>query len=172
MEKPFQQVVWEECIDEERCIKIFGKKHCVRIGACIRIVHESANYYLEIDAFGQRWRWNLTNACYVFYEVGIARFKICAEPKAGNKGVRLALEGCIGVDGVSKCWTLFAQDVTWFKASDLTGDQLEILGVDRLIGSKRTGTKESLKAVGEFFGSMQGDLDEDQITAVLAAPAT
>jgi len=158
-----QSVVWQACIDEERCISVLGRRYCIRIAACIRILFENNNYFLEIEAFGQRWRWNLTNACHTFYEVGIARFKLCAEPR--ERGVRLILEGCLGVDSVEKCWTLYAADVTFFRISELARGQAEILG----IASEVHMLADQPTLVG--FGTMEGPLKDSEIERVLSAPA-
>jgi len=156
-------VVWQACIDEERCISIFGKKYCIRITGCIRILFENNSYYLEIEAFGNRWRWNLSNACYTFWTVGIASFKICANPTGGN-GVHLALEGCLGVDSISKCWTIYAADVKWFKVSELKPGEAEILGISKQLDDFARG--HGIVA----FGSVESPLTEAQIQALLSAP--
>lgn len=158
MDVSVQQVVWEEGIDWKECIKIIWKEHCIELKAKIRILLDSGSYYLEIDAFGQRWRYNLTASCFTFYEFGIARFKICAQPN-GSNGARIALEGCIGVSGIEKCWTIFAQDIVWFNINDIDSEVLDSLEVS---ASHRTSDKYTI------FGSISSNLDQSQIDELLA----
>ncbi len=122
-------VIWEECVNEEICIKIpFVGKKCVTIKACVRLIRETGSIFVEVEAQGGRWRYNLANACYTVIEWGIARIRLCVEAIDG--GARIVLEGCLGVDGVKKCWTLVGQDVRFFAFSDLTSEELAILGVE------------------------------------------
>ncbi len=120
-------------------------------------MHESGNYYLEIDAFGKKWRYNLTASCVTFYEVGIARFKICAQPN-GSSGARIVLEGCIGVGGVEKCWTIFAQDIVWFNVKGIDSDILDSIGV---------GAHHRTSDEYPIFGSMSSKLDQKKIDELL-----
>ncbi len=106
------QLIWEECVKDELCIKVFGQNECVEVSACVRIIFESANYYVEVETFGERWKWNLTKACYDFLEYGIVRLRLCVSPD-GKNGAKIVLEACLGVASVSKCWTLLAEDVAW-----------------------------------------------------------
>ncbi|WP_157961752.1 hypothetical protein [Acuticoccus kandeliae] len=155
-------VVWEECVDWKECIRVFGKKYCIEIHACIRIVNESGNFYLEVSAFGQSWRYNLTSACHVFYEVGIARFKICVNPI--KDGVSLVLEGCIGVAGIEKCWTILRQDVKWFLVGDLTKEEADQLGIDSALLRTSSGRKVPI------YGSLSSELPLDEAIELLKLP--
>lgn len=120
-------VIWEECVDKKLCIKlpIIGKK-CVRIQACVRVVQESGTIYVEVEAFGKRWRYALTNACHTILEWGIGRLRLCVKTISG--GVRIVLEGCIAVDGIKKCWTLIGKEIRFLKMSKLSEGELMMLG--------------------------------------------
>ena len=118
------QIIWEECVSEELCVKILGKNECVEVNACVRITYEESNYFVEVEAFGERLKWNLTSACYDVVEYGIVRLRMCVNP-SGDNGAKIVLEACLGVSGLSKCWTLISEHVEW---SDLRNVQSDLIG--------------------------------------------
>lgn len=125
----FLSVIWEECIDEEICIpNPFGDDWCADVKACLRLIDDGGTVYVEVEAFGGRWRYALTSACHTVYSVGILSLKLCIETI--NGGVRLVLQGCLEVSGIGKCWDLIAQDIRFIRISDLQAANLVAFGVD------------------------------------------
>ena len=150
-------VIWEECIDKKICIKlpIIGKK-CVRIRACVRIIQESGTIYVEVEAFGKRWRYALTNACHTVIEWGIGRLRLCVGTISG--GVRIVLQGCIAVDGIKKCWTLIAKEIRFVKLSELKEGELVMLGfADSSIKGFALDPTEELGAVESELSDSEAD---------------
>ncbi|WP_164555305.1 hypothetical protein, partial [Paracoccus haematequi] len=159
MEPLISQVVWSRRIDWKECVNVFGRDYCIEIRGEVRIVHDSGSYYLEIDAFGQRFRFNLTQGCFPLYEVGIARFKVCMQPLAS--GVRVVIQGCIGVAGIEKCWDIIGEDITWFSVKDLSDDEVLSLGIPK---HEITRAKEQ-----KGFGSVSSSLSSQEIQEILGS---
>jgi hypothetical protein len=155
-----QSVIWQECIDREICINVplIGKK-CVRIAGCVRLINENGTIFLEIEAFGQRWRYALTNACHDVFSWGIAKLRVCIQTIGG--GVRIVLEGCIGVDGINKCWTLLAQDIKFFKIAELKENEPQILGLE-------PEWRAAMKAANSEIGALASPLSAADTEAVLS----
>lgn len=148
-----QSIIWEECINHELCVKVFGKKYCVRIQGCVRVVKDGGAIYIEVEALGRKWRYNLTNACHTVFTVGIATFRLCIEATGGN-GVRIVVQGCLGVAGLKKCWTLLGKDIRWLAASALAADDLAALGLAHGEASLLNAARD------EFFIVLESDLEE------------
>jgi hypothetical protein len=157
-----QSVIWQECIDKELCIKLpFGKKVCERIRACIGIISENGQIYLEVEVFGKRYRYALLNACHTVVEWGVARLRLCIE-KTGS-GLRLVLEGCVGIDGVKKCWPLIAKDIALFRLSDLSKAEMSWIGLVDPTFSALVNREES-----DNFGAIWSDLSDAETIELLA----
>lgn len=153
-------VIWEECIDKKICIKlpIIGKK-CVRIQACVRVVQENGTIYIEVEAFGKRWRYALTDACHTLLEWGIGRLRLCVKTISG--GVRIVLEGCIAVGGIKKCWTLVAKEIRFVSMSELSEGELMMLGF------ADPGIKGFALERKEEIGAIESSLTDPQIEEII-----
>lgn len=168
-------VVWEKCIKEERCVKIgwpVNDKFCLSISACLRIVEKKGNLSLEVDAFSRTWSFPLTSACHTFYEMGYARFKICISPN-GKDSVKIVLEGCLGIDvdsiDLEECWTLLAVYPRWLAAKNLTGEELLSLGVETSTIHQYNTLSQQKNDVTTFV-SCERDMTPDDIIDTLAQP--
>lgn len=162
-----ESVIWEQCIKEERCIKIgwpINKKYCISISACIRILSQNGKIFLELQAFGRNFRYELSNACHTFFTTGIATFRICVSPN-GKSSVRIVIQGCIGIDGVKECWTLFAAYPRWFNLQDATADELRAVGIDAKQLVALTDNK-----LTDSFGVVDAEMSAPEIDAVLKSP--
>ncbi|MEQ8406581.1 MAG: hypothetical protein RKE49_15930 [Oceanicaulis sp.] len=112
-------VIWESCIDERIRIELPWPFDDVeeRIRACVRLIREKGTFYVEVDAFGGRWRYSVASQCVTVYEWGVARLRLCIEPvKQGGsiEGVKVTLQGCLGITSpvnISQCWTLLAERI-------------------------------------------------------------
>lgn len=116
-------VIWEECVDREVCVSlpVVGKQ-CVRIQACVRLLQEGESIVAEVEAFGRRWRYALTDACHTVVEWALARLRLCIQKTTG--GVRIVLQGCLDVAGLKKCWPLIAHDIRLFAMNDMPRENL------------------------------------------------
>lgn len=158
-------LMWEECVDEDVCIKVFGDNQCVNVQVCVRLIYESSGYYIEVEAYGERWKWSLTKACYDFWEYGIARLRLCASP-VGDSGAKIVLEACLGVASVSKCWVLLAEDVVWSIDANIQPNDLKQMmgrGNREAVTAKRLGQSSAIVAASSR-------LSPSEANEVLATP--
>lgn len=121
------RIIWERCFKKKICIKIpFDGKKCASVRACIRILHEKANYYLELQVFGGRKRVNLTNGCFDL-SFGIGSVRVCVKADVSDdkiSGVTIAIKLCVGkkIDGInlSKCWTVYKGRIKFLAVNSLS----------------------------------------------------
>lgn len=119
-------VIWERCVSERICIHVW-EEYCVDVNACLHLIQKDGRLLVRVTSFGQTWTWDLSKACYEFFSVGLATFKICIEPR--KDGVRIVLQACLGS---IKCWTLLAEDISLFTLDNLANGDLSLFGIAEL----------------------------------------
>jgi len=114
-------VIWQKCFKEEICIKIpFDGKKCVGASGCVRILAEKDKYYLEVQLFGTKKKFRLTEkgACITGFTVGVATLKVCFSKVEivddRLKKIRIDVRLCIGALGLEKCWNVIGTDINFF----------------------------------------------------------
>lgn len=117
-----ERVIWEKCFREEICVKIpFDGRKCLKAEACIRILESGGRFYIELQLFGGKVRYELANACFPAYTIGIARLEVCAN--VGKDSVCLGAKLCIGgkIDGIDlgKCWKIYEGCIKFISTADL-----------------------------------------------------
>src|SRR5260370_3490175 len=56
--------IWEACASKKWCIKIpFDGEKCLEARACIRVIAEGSNLFIEIEIAGNRQRIPIGNSC-------------------------------------------------------------------------------------------------------------
>lgn len=117
-----ERVIWEKCFREEICINIpFDGKKCATAEACIRIVEAGGKFYIELQLFGSKVRYELANACFPAYTIGVAELEVCAS--VGKDSVCIGAKLCIGALGLKKCWKIYEGCVRFMSAAELTGNK-------------------------------------------------
>lgn len=154
MMKSSEKVIWKECISDRICIKVFGKNQCADVEACVSVIQNDNSYLLEVEAFGERWRWNLSQACWTFYEVGILSLTLCAEPI--ENGANVTLEGCVSVAGIKKCVVLLKRSITWFSLDSLKSEDLTVFDIRSQLREFERGALASISV----------DLDQEEVSRV------
>jgi hypothetical protein len=138
-------VIWEQCVKLEKCVRIFGQKLCVSVGACLRLIRRGGTIILQVEAAGRQFEFNLTNACHTIFTVAIGYIEICVDPRGGN-GVRIQARACIAAGPINQCWDVWGVDVNWLTAEEARGLQLEDIDL-RKLGSNMP---EFISIVDEF----------------------
>ncbi len=134
-------VIWEQCLKLEKCIRVFGKKYCVGVKACLRLISNNGRIILQVEAAGKQFNFNLTNACHTIYTIGIGYIQICITPRGGNS-VRLQARACIRVGPIRDCWDIWGVDIKWLTAAEFRALDLRTLGMGDL----------AAQDLGEFVG--------------------
>jgi hypothetical protein len=115
-------VIWEQCFKEEICVNIpFDGKKCLTAEACIRILENNGEYFIELQAFGNKVRYKLASTCFPVYTIGIASLQVCASVKTNE--ICLVVKLCIGgkIDGIDleKCWKVYEGCIAFVRVADL-----------------------------------------------------
>lgn len=117
-----EAVVWEQCFKEEICVNIpFDGKKCLTAQACIRILENGGEYFVELQVFGNKVRYKLASTCFPVYTIGIASLQVCASVQASE--ICLVVKLCIGgkIDGINleKCWKVYEGCIAFISVGDL-----------------------------------------------------
>jgi hypothetical protein len=161
---PKPGTVWEECIDREFCISVAGQEYCIPLRGCVRILLEQGIYYIEIEAPGISRRYELTQTCLGPLQIGIASLQLCLEPRsnAGRlEGVRLVLQGCLTIVGISKCWILLAKDLSFFAVSSISQTEAEFLNLNPQL---------LMQASPDAIGTLESFLSQAEVDRILRLP--
>jgi hypothetical protein len=116
-----EKVIWEQCwspgfdVPDPTWTNPGRTKH-IGVDICGRlIVLANGQLQLELQVAGERRRFDIAQACYPAFTVGIASVNACAEPLIENghlKGVKLTIKACIGINvlghNFEQCWDLFS----------------------------------------------------------------
>lgn len=119
-------VVWQQCLDLEKCAQVWPfPEVCIGVHACLSVILENGTYYVEADVLGQRFRWPLTDACYTVFTIAVGHIDICINPRAG--GLRLQARACISVGPINQCWDIYGVDINFLRLGDLEPAQRDYL---------------------------------------------
>ena len=137
-----ERIIWEKCFREEICVKIpFDGKKCLKAEACIRILESGGRFYIELQLFGGKVRYELANACFPAYTIGIARLEVCAN--VGKDSVCLGAKLCIGgkIDGIDlgKCWKIYEGCIKFISTADLMASDGKSVRLDGTPAETPTG---------------------------------
>lgn len=115
-------VIWEQCFKEEICVNIpFDGKKCLKAEACIRILENNGEYFIELQVFGNKVRYKLASTCFPVYTIGIASLQVCASVKETE--ICLVVKLCIGgkIDGIDleKCWKVYEGCIAFVRVAEL-----------------------------------------------------
>ena len=131
-------VIWEACAGKKWCVHIpFDGDKCLEARACIRVIEEGGNYFLEVEVAGNRARMALGNSCvearyYVFAaKVCVANFAPSAHRLDFDVVLRLCIDANIGPIHIGECVDIYSQHVS---IGFFTVDELKALGFNHPIG--------------------------------------
>lgn len=112
-------VIWEACAGKEWCVQIpFDGKKCLSARACIRIIEETGNFFLEIELAGNRQRIPIGNSCvdarYYVFVARVCMANVRATPHSLDFDVvlRLCIDASIGPIHIGECVDVYSQHVS------------------------------------------------------------
>ena len=139
-------VIWEACAGKKWCVHIpFDGDKCLEARACIRVIEEGGNFFLEIEIAGNRQRIPLGNSCvearyYVFAaKVCVANFSASAHSLSFDVVLRLCIDANIGPIHIGECVDLYSQHVN---IGFFTVDQLAKLNFSHPMAGISSGGRE------------------------------
>jgi len=111
-------IIWQACAEREWCVQIpFDGKKCIGARACIRVLEENGDYFLEIEIAGARERMPLGNSClearyYVFAaKVCVANMQATPHSLDFDVVLRLCIDANIGPIHIGECVDIYRQHV-------------------------------------------------------------
>ena len=112
-------VIWEACAGKKWCVHIpFDGDKCLEARACIRVIVEGTNFFLEIEIAGVRQRIPLGNSCvearyYVFAaKACLANVSVTRTAINFDVVLRLCIDANIGPIHIGECVDVYSQHVT------------------------------------------------------------
>lgn len=144
--------IWEQCLDLNKCIKIgwpINKKICVGVRACLRIIEKNGSIILQVDAGGNVFEYNLTNACHTIFSIGVGNIDICIETQGPQK-VRLQAKACIGYGPINQCWDIWGTDIAWLSATEFAALDLAALELPSHVIRSLSQSTQYIAFVDEF----------------------
>ena len=122
------------------------RRKCLEARACIRVIEEVGNFFIEIEIAGNRQRIPLGNSCvearyYVFAaKVCVANFAATAHSLNFDVVLRLCIDANLGPIHIGECIDVYSQHVSigFFTVDELTrlGFAHPIVGVSGRGGDK------------------------------------
>lgn len=136
-------VIWEACAGKEWCVQIpFDGKKCFSAHACIRIIEEAGNFFLEIELAGNRQRIPIGNSCvdarYYVFVARVCMANVRATPHSLDFDVvlRLCIDASIGPIHIGECVDVYSQHVS---IGFFTVEQLAKLNIDHPVSGLSRG---------------------------------
>ncbi|MGY4430612.1 hypothetical protein ACVWWO_003089 [Bradyrhizobium sp. F1.13.1] len=133
--------IWEACAGKKWCIHIpFDGDKCLEARACIRVIAEGSDLFLEIEIAGNRQRIPMGNSCvearyYVFAaRACLGNFNRTSHSIEFDIILRLCIDANIGPIHIGECVDVYRQHVS---IGTFTVDELTQLGFDHPVVTVR-----------------------------------
>ena len=154
--------IWEKCLSLNKCIKIgwpINKKICVGVKACLRLIEKNGSIILQVEANGNVFEYNLTNACHAIFSIAVGHIQICIETQGPQK-VRLQAKACIGYGPINKCWDIWGTDIAWLTAAEFAALDLAALDLTPQVVNSLSQSTRAVAFEDEFQPLTDCDCEE------------